>query len=113
MLSQVIRDEADRGVAVVFSSHQLDLVESVCDDVAIIDQGRVLLTGSLRDIREASRLRYVQLVVEPNDGPVDWGSCMTDSQVVWQRDGEVRLRCLKMLTSRSLPGRQARRSAPF
>jgi ABC-2 type transport system ATP-binding protein len=45
MLSQVIRDEADRGVAVVFSSHQLDLVESVCDDVAIIDQGRVLLTG--------------------------------------------------------------------
>jgi ABC-2 type transport system ATP-binding protein len=91
MLSEVIRGEADRGVAVVFSSHQLDLVESVCDDVAIIDQGRVLLTGSLRDVREASRLRYVQVMVQLNDGPVDWSSWVTDSKVVWQRDGEVRL----------------------
>ncbi|HXQ85935.1 MAG TPA: ATP-binding cassette domain-containing protein, partial [Gaiella sp.] len=41
-LAQVLRDEAARGVAVLFSSHQLDLVEEICEEVAIIDRGRIV-----------------------------------------------------------------------
>lgn len=50
-LGDAIREEASRGAAVVFSSHQLDLVEDICDDIAVIDHGRTVLSGSLQDIR--------------------------------------------------------------
>ena len=45
-LAAVLRAEAARGAAVLFSSHQLDLVEDVCEDVAIIDHGRVIAAGT-------------------------------------------------------------------
>jgi ABC-2 type transport system ATP-binding protein len=90
-LGEVIRDEAKRGAAVVFSSHQLDLVENLCDDVAIIDHGRIVLNGSLLDVREASRYRYVQMAIEPRDSAIDWGSLISGAEVVWERDREVRL----------------------
>ncbi len=57
-LSSVIRDEAANGKAIVFSSHQLDLVGDVCDDVAIITNGKVVESGDLEEIRRASPFRY-------------------------------------------------------
>jgi ABC-2 type transport system ATP-binding protein len=90
-LGEVIRDEAKRGAAVVFSSHQLDLVENLCDDVAVINHGRIVLNGSLLDVREASRHRYVQMAIEPRDSAIDWGSLISGAEVVWERDHEVRL----------------------
>ena len=51
----------------MFSSHQLDLVEDVCEDVVIIDHGAVVLSGDLRRLRARSELRH--LVVEVNDRP--------------------------------------------
>ena len=55
----------------LFSSHQLDLVEGLCDDVVIVDHGRVVLRGDVADLRSASRLRYVEVEF---GAPVDWGS---------------------------------------
>ena len=46
-LAEVLRGEAARGAAVLFSSHQLELVEDVCEDVAIVDHGRVVATGDV------------------------------------------------------------------
>ena len=46
-LADVLRDEAARGAAVLFSSHQLELVEDICEDVAIIDHGRIVATGDV------------------------------------------------------------------
>ena len=39
LLTEVLREQAARGVPVLFSSHQLELVEHVCESVAIIDHG--------------------------------------------------------------------------
>ncbi len=50
-LSDVLRAETARGTAVLFSSHQLDLVERLCDRVVILDQGRVLASGTLDELR--------------------------------------------------------------
>ena len=58
-LSEVIRDLALGGTAVLFSSHQLDLVEDVCQDVVVIDHGRVVLDGELERLRAASGRRYL------------------------------------------------------
>jgi ABC-2 type transport system ATP-binding protein len=90
-LGEVVRDEAKRGAAVVFSSHQLDLVENLCDDVAIIDRGRIVLNGSLFDVREASRYRYIQMAFEPRADSVDWASLVSGAEVIWKRAHEVRL----------------------
>jgi len=63
-LSATLRELATEGAAIVFSSHQLDLVEDVCEDVAIIDQGRVVLTGNLDGLRAASTRRRLDVVVD-------------------------------------------------
>ena len=87
-LEEAIHGEAKRGAAVVFSSHQLDLVEDVCDDIAIIDKGRTVLKGALRDIRQASPYRYVQLLLRAEKTSLM--SAMEGVRVLWERDGEIR-----------------------
>jgi len=67
-LTDVLRERAARGAAVVFSSHQLDLVETMCEDVAIIDRGRIVATGPLDRIRAASPHRAVELELADPDG---------------------------------------------
>jgi ABC-2 type transport system ATP-binding protein len=57
VLASVLLDEARRqGAAVVFSSHQLDLVERLCDEVVLIDRGLVAAHGTIEELR-ASRER--------------------------------------------------------
>jgi ABC-2 type transport system ATP-binding protein len=77
-LSAVLREMANQGVAIVFSSHQLDLVEDVCEDVAIIDHGRVVLTGRLDDLRAGSKTRRLEVQV---DG-MPWGPALPGVELV-------------------------------
>jgi ABC-2 type transport system ATP-binding protein len=58
LMSEVLRERAAAGVPVLFSSHQLELVEKLCDAVAIIAEGRVVTTGSV----EGLPARYRELV---------------------------------------------------
>jgi ABC-2 type transport system ATP-binding protein len=44
---------------VVFSSHQLDLVEDLCESVAIIDRGHLVASGSVDDLASSGRRRLV------------------------------------------------------
>ena len=54
-MTEVVNERAKAGVGVVFSSHQLDLVEDVCEDVVIIAEGRIVAAGRHR--RAESPLR--------------------------------------------------------
>jgi len=60
-MTAVLREEAMRGTAVVFSSHQLDLVEDICDSVVVIDSGAIVLDGLVAELRAASPYRYVEV----------------------------------------------------
>jgi ABC-2 type transport system ATP-binding protein len=89
-MGEVIREEAARGVAVLFSSHQLDLVEDLCDDVVIIDRGRVVLSGALAEVRAGSPFRYVEV-----SGPAaatPWFGGLPGAELVRERDASVRVR---------------------
>ena len=55
ILGAIIRTIADEGRTVLFSSHLLDEVERVADRVAIIHEGRILLTASMDEIKETHR----------------------------------------------------------
>ena len=61
-MTGVLRARAKEGAAVVFSSHQLELVEEFCDDVVVIDQGRQLDSGPLVEVQ--SRSGYLVVEVE-------------------------------------------------
>jgi ABC-2 type transport system ATP-binding protein len=58
----ILRERAASGAAVLFSSHQLELVEELCDAVIIINRGRVLADKELATVQRSSsvRLRYVE-----------------------------------------------------
>lgn len=60
-MSSVLRQRATDGAAVVFSSHQLDLVEDLCEDVAIIHNGQIVLEGNVHDLKIGSDRRMVEL----------------------------------------------------
>jgi len=66
-LADSLRMLAADGVGIVFSSHQLDLVQDVCEDVVIIDRGSVVLNGELRRLRAESGVRH--LAIEVDDLP--------------------------------------------
>src|ERR1700761_8914160 len=56
-MSQVLAERAAAGVTVLFSSHQLDLVEGICEAVAIIHAGRLVVTGAVAAVRRGARPR--------------------------------------------------------
>ncbi|WP_334121334.1 ABC transporter ATP-binding protein [Glutamicibacter sp.] len=57
-MGELIREQAARGVGVLFSSHQLDLVERLCDRVCILDQGRVKASGSIAELKTEGISRW-------------------------------------------------------
>src|SRR6476661_2073750 len=65
-MTEILRERAAAGVAVVFSSHQLDLVEDVCEDVVIINRGRIVAAGAIDDLRAASTRRHLEVEVTGN-----------------------------------------------
>jgi ABC-2 type transport system ATP-binding protein len=69
VLSEVLRDEvAQRNVSVIFSSHQLELVERLCDAVAIIERGRLVATGGVDELRQRRAGRRWQVEVDGATG---------------------------------------------
>jgi ABC-2 type transport system ATP-binding protein len=68
VLADVLRERAAAGVAVVFSSHQLELVERLCDRVAIVDRGRTVAAGTVEELRARDGTRLLRVVVASHDG---------------------------------------------
>jgi ABC-2 type transport system ATP-binding protein len=81
VLSGVLRRQAsNHGVPVVFSSHQLDLVERLCDRVVLIDRGRVVAQGTIEELR-ARRERRLYLVQVAGAGD-EWIDSIPGVQLV-------------------------------
>lgn len=59
VMSAVLRERADQGVPVVFSSHQLELVERICDRVGIIQAGRMEAVGTVDELRVTDHPRWL------------------------------------------------------
>lgn len=76
-LSEVMRDRVAAGAAVVFSSHQLELVQDLCEEVTIVAVGRNIASGAVDDLRAASTRRILEVTWvgsipewAPEGGPV-------------------------------------------
>ena len=80
VLSGVLREQAASGVPVVFSSHQLELVERLCESVVLIDRGRVVARGKIADLRSADARRLVR--VEVGGGVPGWFERLQGTRVI-------------------------------
>jgi ABC-2 type transport system ATP-binding protein len=88
-MSELLAEIADGGATVLFSSHQLELVEDLCQDVVIIDHGSIVRAGELSELRASVPQRFV--TVRFVGTPPDW-SAMPMVEVVEASEGRVRLR---------------------
>jgi ABC-2 type transport system ATP-binding protein len=87
VLSEVLRERARAGVPVVFSSHQLELVERLCDAVAIVRDGRVVASGRVAELRARRGGRRWR--VELAGAGEDWLGDVPAASVVARDNGAV------------------------
>jgi ABC-2 type transport system ATP-binding protein len=88
-MSEILHERAAAGVGVVFSSHQLDLVEDICEDVVIIARGRIVAQGAIDELRAASERRHLDVEVEGAGGA--WLDGRSGVTVIERRGDLVRL----------------------
>src|SRR6476469_2955689 len=88
-MTEVVQERAAAGVGVVFSSHQLDLVEDVCEDVVIIARGTIAAHGPIDDLRAASGRRHLEVEVE--GAGASWLDGRGGATLVEQKGDFVRL----------------------
>jgi ABC-2 type transport system ATP-binding protein len=88
-MAGLLAELAAGGATVLFSSHQLDLVEDICEDVVIIDSGRIARSGDLRELRSSLPQRFVELRFV---GAAPDLSRFQGVEIADRRDGQVRLR---------------------
>jgi ABC-2 type transport system ATP-binding protein len=91
-LAGVLQAQVDAGTAVVYSSHQLDLVERLSDEVTIIDRGRVVASGAVADVRRRGGAEQVRVALE--GGATAWADDLVGAKVVGRSGGEVVLELL-------------------
>jgi ABC-2 type transport system ATP-binding protein len=89
VMSHLLAEVAAQGATVLFSSHQLDLVEDLCEDVVIIDQGRVVLAGELAELQASTERRFVDLRYR-GASPDRWE--LPGAELLESDDGRARLR---------------------
>jgi ABC-2 type transport system ATP-binding protein len=81
LLREAFLELRDRGKTLVFSTHQMELVEEMCESVAIVDRGRVVVGGPLGEVRRAAGRRMVKLSVD-GDHRMDWIASVPGARVL-------------------------------
>jgi ABC-2 type transport system ATP-binding protein len=88
-LADALLGQARDGVPVVFSSHQLDLVERLCDSVGILARGRMVATGTVEELRRREAGRLLRVVAP--DAAAHWAEALPGVRVVSERAGDTLL----------------------
>jgi ABC-2 type transport system ATP-binding protein len=78
-MSEVLKERAAAGTPVLFSSHQLELVERLCDRVGIIQRGRMVACGTVDELRGQGPARYW---VDAPAAPDGWSSALPGVQAL-------------------------------
>lgn len=78
-MSDVLRERAGTGTPVIFSSHQLDLVERLCDRVGIIQHGHLVASGTIDELRGHGPAQYW---VDAPGAPTSWTNGLQGVEVI-------------------------------
>ena len=67
LLKDVVKEEIANGKIVLFSSHQMNYIEEFCDTIAILNDGKVVLSGELREIKRNYPRDRLSVISEQTD----------------------------------------------
>ncbi|MBR2311207.1 MAG: ATP-binding cassette domain-containing protein [Oscillospiraceae bacterium] len=81
LLKDVVKEQISKGKIVLFSSHQMSYIEEFCDSIAIINAGKVVLTGDLHDIkRDYPRDRLLVRTEDPEKIKTAFGAACKETE---------------------------------
>ena len=92
LLKEAFLEMRDRGKTLIFSTHQMETVEELCESIAIIDRGRVIVSGAVRDVKRAMGRQVVRLATDGDGHGADWLEELPGVDVTAQREDYVELR---------------------
>jgi ABC-2 type transport system ATP-binding protein len=87
-LATTLRQRVAAGRTIVFSSHQLDLVQDLCETIVMLDHGRTVLAGPVADLRASSGTRQLRLTLA---GDRTWLAAFPDVAIASDLSDELRL----------------------
>jgi ABC-2 type transport system ATP-binding protein len=88
-LSASLLDRVHAGRTVLFSSHQLDLVQDLCESIVMLNDGRTVLEGRVADLRASSGRRQLRLTLDGTDRR--WLAAFPEVRVVEEHADDLRL----------------------
>ena len=91
LLKEAFLEMRDRGKTLIFSTHQMETVEELCEAIAIIDRGRVVVSGTVRDVRRAMGRQVVRLATDGDHHGLEWLSTVDGVTVTADRQDYVEL----------------------
>jgi ABC-2 type transport system ATP-binding protein len=91
LLKEAFAEMKKRGKTLIFSTHQMETVEELCESIAIVDRGRVVISGAVRDVKRAMGRQVVRLATDGDGHGVEWVTQLPGIKVTVQREDYVEL----------------------
>jgi ABC-2 type transport system ATP-binding protein len=92
LLKEAFLEMRERGKTLIFSTHQMETVEELCESIAIVDRGRVIVSGAVRDVKRGMNRQVVRLATDGDDNGATWVNELPGVEVIAQRADYVELR---------------------
>ena len=90
VLKEAFLEMHRRGKTIIFSTHQLEQVEEMCEDIVIINKGQAIVQGSVRDIKRQHGRNVVRLKLD-NDAEALWLDTLPGIQVTKRRQDYIEM----------------------
>src|ERR1051326_1503099 len=90
VLKDALLEMRNRGKTLIFSTHQLEQVEEMCEDILIINQGQTIIAGSVRDVKRQHGRNVARLKLD-NDPEARWLDTLEGVQVTKRRQDYIEM----------------------
>jgi ABC-2 type transport system ATP-binding protein len=91
LLKEAFLEMRDRGKTLIFSTHQMEQVEELCESIAIMDRGRVVVSGAVRDVKRAMGRQVVRLATNGDGRGLEWLADVPGVTLTAEREDYVEL----------------------
>ena len=86
LLKEAFLEMRDRGKTLIFSTHQMETVEELCESICIIDRGRVVVRGPVREVKRAMGRRVVRLATDADGNGAGWLPQVAGVKLIAERE---------------------------
>jgi ABC-2 type transport system ATP-binding protein len=91
LLKEAFFEMRDRGKTLIFSTHQMETVEELCESIAIVDAGKVVVSGTVRDVKRGTGRQVVRLATDGDTDEIGWLDGLDGVRITARREDYVEL----------------------